>query len=66
MVWLMMAADAAKASLDGEAGGASKSEASLDVFAIPDETDEEFADYMFSRKSSAVLDDAADGALELA
>ena len=49
MMWWMMAADAAGATVET---GQSRREASMTMFSIPDERDEEFADFMFSRKSS--------------
>lgn len=53
MVWWMMAVEAASAEVTR---GQTKSETSMTVFAIPHETDEEFADFMFSRKTQAVVE----------
>ena len=49
MMWWMMAADAAGMNFEADR---SRQEAAMAVFAIPDERDEEFADFMFSRKTS--------------
>lgn len=57
MVWLMMPMENSAENFGINGDNRSKSEHSLSVFAIPDETDEEFADFMFSRKASAVLDE---------
>lgn len=58
MVWWMMAVEAAAVDVTR---GQTKSETSMTVFAIPHETDEEFADFMFSRKSQALVDAGAGG-----
>ena len=57
-MWWMMTAPAAEVDTDTK----TRTEASLAAFSIPDETDEEFADFMFSRKSSCSesIEEAAD------
>lgn len=57
MVWFMMAMETAEPVSTAKAASPERSAKSLSVYAIPDETDEEFADFMFSRKTDAVIDE---------